>query len=214
MKNMKKKSVDSRPTEKRSINSPNEINTSVEIPMYAPNMGLMPKEYQISPQLNDLEKRFKELCESFLSKSKPDEFNSSYMDAVIERICIDAIRFVKVQRCDHEQLIMKALDAMSCFMTGCSGTDSDATALAVVGSPHSNEPSFPLNAATIRDRLYNCCYTYGSVSFITNDGNPKVVYQTDIPKPEKSGLSENKKKTIAGNYTSQLLKELWEILLR
>ena len=111
-KSMKKKSVDSRPTEKRSINSPNEINTSVEIPMYAPNMGLMPKEYQISPQLNDLEKRFKEMCESFLTKSNPDEFNSSYMDAVIERICVDAIRFVKVQRCDHEQLIMKALDAM------------------------------------------------------------------------------------------------------
>lgn len=105
-------------------------------------------------------------------------------------------------------LILVMCMTMACLMTGCSGTDSDETALAVVGSPHSNEPSFPLNAATIRDRLYNCCYTYGSVSFITNDGNPKVVYQTDIPKPEKSGLSENKKKTIAGNYTSQLLKEL------
>lgn len=104
-------------------------------------------------------------------------------------------------------LILVMCMTMACLMTGCSGTDSDETALAVVGSPHSNEPSFPLNAATIRDRLYNCCYTYGSVSFITNDGNPKVVYQTDIPKPEKSGLSENKKKTIAGNYTSQLLKE-------
>lgn len=105
-------------------------------------------------------------------------------------------------------LILVMCMTMACLMTGCSGTDSDETALAVVGSPHSNEPSFPLNAATIRDRLYNCCYTYGSVSFITNDGNPKVVYQTDIPEPEKPGLSENKKKTIANNYTSQLLKEL------
>jgi len=93
-------------------------------------------------------------------------------------------------------------------MTDCSDTGNEEIALAVVGSPHSNEPSFPLDAASIKDKLYNCCYAYGSVSFITNDGNPKVVYQTDIPKPEKSGLSENKKKTIATNYTSQLLKEL------
>lgn len=97
---------------------------------------------------------------------------------------------------------------MGGLVTGCSDTGNDESALVVVGSPHSNEPSFPLNAASIKDRLYNCCYVYGSVSFITNDGNPKVVYQTDIPKPEKSGLSENKKKTIATNYTSQLLKEL------
>ena len=32
---------------KKSINEPNELNTSaVEIPMYAPNMGLAPKDYQ------------------------------------------------------------------------------------------------------------------------------------------------------------------------
>ena len=33
---------------KKSINEPNELNTSaVEIPMYAPNMGLAPKDYQL-----------------------------------------------------------------------------------------------------------------------------------------------------------------------
>ena len=105
-------------------------------------------------------------------------------------------------------LVMTLCISMVCFMTGCSDSGNEEIALAVVGSPHSNEPSFPLNAASIKDKLYNCCYAYGSVSFITNDGNPKVVYQTDIPEPEKSGLSENKKKTIATNYTSQLLKEL------
>ena len=105
-------------------------------------------------------------------------------------------------------LVMTLCISMVCFMTGCSDTGNEEIALAVVGSPHSNEPGFPLDAASIKDKLYNCCYAYGSVSFITNDGNPKVAYQTDIPKPEKSGLSENKKKTIATNYTSQLLKEL------
>ena len=108
-------------------------------------------------------------------------------------------------------LVMTLCILMACFMTGCSDMDNEEIALAVVGSPHSNEPSFPLNAASIKEKLYNCCYTYGSVSFITNDGNPKVVYQTDVPEPEKSGLSENKKKTIATNYTSQLLKELSKV---
>lgn len=105
-------------------------------------------------------------------------------------------------------LVLVICLTMACLVTGCSDTGNDEIALAVVGSPHSNEPSFPLNAASVNDKLYNCCYTYGSVSFITCDGNPKVVYQTDIPKPEKSGLSENKKKTIANNYTAQLIKEL------
>lgn len=105
-------------------------------------------------------------------------------------------------------LVLVMCLTMACLVTGCSDTGNDEIALAVVGSPHSNEPSFPLNAASIKDKLYNCCYTYGSVSFITCDGNPKVVYQTDIPKPEKSGLSENKKKKIANDYTVQLIKEL------
>lgn len=93
-------------------------------------------------------------------------------------------------------LVMTLCISMVCLMTDCSDTGNEEIALAVVGSPHSNEPSFPLDAASIKDKLYNCCYAYGSVSFITNDGNPKVVYQTDIPKPEKSGLSENKKRLL------------------
>lgn len=44
---------------KKSINEPNELNTSaVEIPMYAPNMGLAPKDYQLSPKLTELEETF------------------------------------------------------------------------------------------------------------------------------------------------------------
>lgn len=100
---------------KKKRSKPHEIKTSsveIPIPMYAPNVGLMPKEYQISPELNDLEANFKKLCEDFLKKANPDEFNSSYMDAVIERICVDAISFIKVQRCDHERLIRKVLDIM------------------------------------------------------------------------------------------------------
>ena len=100
------------PVERQSINNPNQVNTTVEIPIYAPNQGLSPKEYQISTQLAQLEATFKDHCMEFLSKSNPDEYISSYMDAVIERICIDAIKFVKVQRCDHVYSIRKLLNDM------------------------------------------------------------------------------------------------------
>lgn len=66
---------------KKSINEPNELNTSaVEIPMYAPNMGLAPKDYQLSPKLTELEETFEGICKAFLKAANPDMFNSSYMD--------------------------------------------------------------------------------------------------------------------------------------
>lgn len=95
-----------------SISNPYDISTYVSIPMYAPNIGLTPKEYQISPQLNDLEIGFKSLCIEFLSKANPDQFNSSYMDALIERVSLDCIKFIKVQRADHERLISDTLQVM------------------------------------------------------------------------------------------------------
>lgn len=114
MKLMKsrKKSYFDKMIGKKSINDPNEINTSVEIPMYAPNQGLTPKEYQLSARLNELEFTFQDRCISFLRKSNPDAFNSSYMDSIIERVCIDAIEFIKVQRSDHIQTITKPLNDM------------------------------------------------------------------------------------------------------
>lgn len=111
-KNRKSHFADKRTDDKKSIHNPNEIITSVEIPMYAPNQGLCPKEYQLSDRLDELEGTFEERCKDFLTKSKPDSFNSSYMDAVIERVCVDAVKYVRVQRTDHVQTIMKQLNDM------------------------------------------------------------------------------------------------------
>lgn len=97
---------------KKSINEPNELNTSaVEIPMYAPNMGLAPKDYQLSPKLTELEETFEGICKAFLKAANPDMFNSSYMDAIIERTIVEALKFIRVQRCDHERLITENLMA-------------------------------------------------------------------------------------------------------
>lgn len=92
------------------IKAPDEINDSLEIHGYTPNQELTVKDYQISSQLNDLELNFEKYCMAFLKKAKPDEFNSSYMDAVIECITADAVKLLRVQRADHVQTIMKPLN--------------------------------------------------------------------------------------------------------
>ena len=98
---------------KKSINEPNELNTSAaEKSKNAPNMGLAPKDYQLSPKLTELEETFEGICKAFLKAANPDMFNSSYMDAIIERTIVEALKFIRVQRCDHERLITENLMAM------------------------------------------------------------------------------------------------------
>ena len=94
------------------------------------------------------------------------------------------------------------------LLTGCSNTDNSEIALAVVVGKHGNSMEIPLNAPSIKEAIYNSCYTYGSVAFVSVDGNPKVYYQANIPEPEVGGLTENKKQSIANGYTEQLLREI------
>lgn len=93
------------------------------------------------------------------------------------------------------------------MLTGCE-SENPEIALAVVVGKHGNSMEIPLNAPSIRDAVYNSCYTYGSVAFVSVDGNPKVYYQANIPKPEVGGLTESKKQSIANGYTEQLLGEI------
>ena len=94
-------------------------------------------------------------------------------------------------------------------LTGCkAASNNPEVALAVVVGNHANAPDIPLNSQSIRDAIYNSCYTYGSVSFVIDDGDPQVYYQTNIPEPAVSGLTESKKESIANGYTEQLLQEL------
>ena len=94
----------------RSLNNPNQMKNMVEIPMYGPNQGLKPIEYEALNKLVELEDELRERCMDFLKKSNPDEYNASYMDSVIERIIIEAIKYIKMQRNDHINLISVTLD--------------------------------------------------------------------------------------------------------
>lgn len=94
------------------------------------------------------------------------------------------------------------------LLAGCSNSENPEIALAVVVGKHGNSMEIPLNAPSIKEAIYNSCYTYGSVAFVTVDGNPKVYYQANIPEPEVGGLTESKKQSIANGYTEQLLSEI------
>ncbi len=111
---MKKNVTKSEETKNHSkdISGQNELGSEVGITMYAPNLSVVPRAYRISDRLAELEKDFRKTCEEFFEKGKPDEYNSSYIDAVIEKICADAVELIRVQRMDHEQLIIKMLDEM------------------------------------------------------------------------------------------------------
>lgn len=92
------------------------------------------------------------------------------------------------------------------MLTGCSTANAanPKVSLAVIAGVHSNSPVLPLSSETIYQTLYQVSYTYGDISFINCDANPQVYFQTSIPIPEVSGLSEEKLHTIATEYTVQL----------
>lgn len=92
--------------------------------------------------------------------------------------------------------------------TGCNSPKETEVALAIVVGSHSNSMDIPVNSGTIKDALYDSCYSYGSVSFTYVDGNPKMYYRCDIPEPEVSGLSSSKKQSIANGYVNQLLNQM------
>ena len=109
---MKKRFLQNKKNSRKNINDPNEINTSVQIPCYGPNQRLSPREYMLSPDFVNLENTFEERCRYFLSKANPDEFNGSYMDAVIECMGAEAAKYIAVQRADHINVIKRALHDM------------------------------------------------------------------------------------------------------
>lgn len=108
-------------------------------------------------------------------------------------------------------LIISVIVILSGLCTGCGNSNSSEIALAVIAGIHSNAPDIPVNSTSLRTFLYDSCYTYGDVSIIMLDGNPKVYYQTKIPRPDIKNLTESKKKSMATNYTAQLLNEIANI---
>ena len=97
---------------KKNINNQSDVNTEIKIPYYAPNAGITPKEYYISPMLLSLEEEFEARCKKFIKEASPDRDNGSYMDCVIQMFENEAIDRIKVQREDHIRVISNPINNM------------------------------------------------------------------------------------------------------
>lgn len=85
-----------------------EIEEKTATPIYAPHQCWTPQDYYEPALLAALEDEFEKKCKSWLTAAKPDQFNGSYMDAIIEKHETEALVQLSLQRVDH----MSAVDAL------------------------------------------------------------------------------------------------------
>lgn len=101
------------------------------------------------------------------------------------------------------------------LLTGCTSPKGSATesgnasteqpvSVSVVVGAHSNANVISPNAQEIGEQLYQCAYTYGTVSLIRADGKPEEFLKAKIQEPTTKGLSESKLKSIAEGYQSEI----------
>ena len=80
----------------------------VKLPNYAPYSDVT-KSYELLEKMNDFSGNFETLCRSFIKKTSPDHNNGSYFDAVIDKICQEAIEDIDLQRQEHIQLFSQSV---------------------------------------------------------------------------------------------------------
>lgn len=90
---------------------------------------------------------------------------------------------------------------------GSDVSDSKVSVSVIVGA-HSNANKISVNAAEIEERIFECTYTYGTLSLIRCDGQPEQFLKVNIEEPDVTGLSESKRKSIAEGYRNEILEVL------
>lgn len=88
---------------------------------------------------------------------------------------------------------------------GSSVKTEKLVSVSVVTGVHSNSNVISVNAEEIRDKIYQCAYTHGTVSLIRVDGKPEEFLKANIPEPTTKGLSERKLESIAQGYVDEIM---------
>lgn len=115
-------------------------------------------------------------------------------------------------------VMMIAVAMMTAVLTGCgdragenggsgdsNSPSEDTVSVSVVVGAHSNANTISVNAEAIGEQIYQCAYTYGTVSLIRADGKPEEFLKANIPEPSTNGLSDSKLKSIAEGYRDEIL---------
>ena len=112
---------------------------------------------------------------------------------------------MNMKRTIYAVTIMMIITLMMITVSGCGEKSaSEPVSLAVIGVKHGNFPVYSSDCKAVYNSFYNVAYTHGDVVMIDSGGSPQVYFQATIPEENVSGLSENKQKQIAVNYTVQL----------
>lgn len=69
--------------------------------IYAPENYLTTKEYGVPSCLLNFEANLDRTLQEFFSQAKPDEFNSSFIDATIRRLEAESLASLDIQRNEH-----------------------------------------------------------------------------------------------------------------
>ena len=118
-------------------------------------------------------------------------------------------------------VMMVTMIMLASVLTGCGGnargnggtgetgenniTSEDTVSVSVVVGAHSNANIISVNAEVIEEQVYQCAYTYGTVSLIRADGKPEEFLKANIPEPSTDGLSDRKLESIAEDYRDEIL---------
>lgn len=110
-------------------------------------------------------------------------------------------------------LFILSMCVLAVLGTACEGEKiSQKVNLAMVVGAHANTYVLPFDSNMVVDRIYDACYTQGTVTLVNCDGEPGVYAQYIIPELPMKGLSEEKQKTIAMGYVNQIQSQLSQVV--
>lgn len=94
-------SLFNRKREDRRINRDNEV----PIPVYGPHDTFSAADYKLAYLLAEFEHNFEHTCKSWLANAKPDMYNRSYMDLMIDQLMTESLKSLDAQEVDHQSSI-------------------------------------------------------------------------------------------------------------
>lgn len=118
-----------------------------------------------------------------------------------------------------KKILVTISSLIAITLTGCAGDSAkgdpgvgessvvmeNPVSVSVVAGIHSNTNMISFNAEEIRNKIYQCAYSYGTISLIRTDGKPEEFLKAHIKAPTTKGLSEKKLESIAQNYLDEIM---------
>ena len=84
----------------------------VDIEPYAPHQNLEPVPYRDPKAMEDLKLSFADHVSEFLNRTDPDQFNSTYVDNIVDCAKNQSMRELDSQRAEHVRTIERSITSI------------------------------------------------------------------------------------------------------